>query len=155
VASTMLDHLKSLHTSAIDARNGYREALKNAEGKEAESKAMTALFRDMIALHDGHASELARELTKNNELADDEGSFMTTVHETIMDVRSMFDGLDESVLPGLIDGEKRHVSKYDAAIEMPPEARTNMTSLLTRQRDSLEQKISFMETVRAASENVS
>jgi hypothetical protein len=76
---------------------------------------MTALFREMIALHDGHANELARELTRNNELADDEGSFMTTVHKTIMEVRSMFDGLDESVLPGLIDGEKRNVSKYDAA----------------------------------------
>ena len=41
---------------------------------------------------------------------------MTVVHETIMDVRSMFNGLDESVLPGLIDGEKRNVSKYDDAI---------------------------------------
>ena len=41
---------------------------------------------------------------------------MTAVHKTIMDVRSMFDGLDESVLPGLIDGEKRNVAKYDAAL---------------------------------------
>jgi hypothetical protein len=35
VTTTMIDHLKSLHTSAIDARNGYREALKDTEGKEA------------------------------------------------------------------------------------------------------------------------
>ena len=99
MASSMIDHLKSLHTSAIDARNGYREALKDAEGKEAASKVMMPLFRDMIALHDGHAAELARELQKNNELPDEGGSFMTTVHEAIMDLRSMFDGLDESVLP--------------------------------------------------------
>ena len=154
MASTMLDHLKSLHTSAIDARNGYREALRDTEGKGAESKAMTALFRDMVALHDSHAVELTRELTRRNELADDEGSFMTTVHKTIMDVRSMFDGLDESVLPGLIDGEKRNVAKYDSALTAP-EVPANVAELLTRQRDSLRQKISLMESERAASERVS
>jgi uncharacterized protein (TIGR02284 family) len=154
VAIAMLDHLKSLHTNAIDARNGYREALKDSQGKEAESKAMTALFRDMIALHDGHSDELARQLTRSNELADDEGSFMTTVHKTIMDVRSMFDGLDESVLPGLIDGEKRNVGKYDAALTAP-DVPANVADLLTRQRDSLRQKISLMERERSASERVS
>jgi uncharacterized protein (TIGR02284 family) len=154
MATTMIDHLKSLHTSAVDARNGYREALRDTEGKEAESTAMTALFRDMIALHDGHANELARELTRNNELADDEGSFMTTVHKTIMEVRSMFDGLDESVLPGLIDGEKRNVGKYDAALKAP-EALANVADLMTRQRDSLARKIVLMEMERAASEQVS
>ena len=55
--NNILDHLKSLHTSAIDARNGYQEALKEADGK-----GMTPLFRDMIALHERHADELAREL---------------------------------------------------------------------------------------------
>jgi uncharacterized protein (TIGR02284 family) len=154
VVTTMIDHLKSLHTSAIDARNGYREAFKDAEGSNAGSKPMTALFRDMIALHDGHAEELARELTRNNELADDEGSFMTVVHKTIMDVRSMFDGLDESVLPGLIDGEKRNISKYDAALNAP-EAPTNVASLLSRQRDNLAQKIQFMEMAKAVRERVS
>jgi uncharacterized protein (TIGR02284 family) len=154
VATTMIDHLKSLHTGAIDARNGYGEALRNTEGKGAQSKAMTALFRDMVALHDGHAAELDRELTRRNELADDEGSFMTTVHKTIMDVRSMFDGLDESVLPGLIDGEKRNVGKYDAALTAP-EVPANVADLLTRQRNSLQQKISLMERERSASERVS
>ena len=154
MATGMLDHLKSLHTSAVDARNGYREALKDAEGKEAESKAMTALFRDMIALHDSHAAELARELTRRNELADDEGSFMTTVHETIMDVRSMFGGLDESVLPGLIDGEKRNVAKYDAALNAP-QAPATVTSLLMRQRDNLARKIGFMEMEKASGERTS
>lgn len=154
MASTMLDHLKSLHTSAIDARNGYREALEDAESNKAGSKAMTALFRDMIALHDSHAGELARELTRRNELADDEGSFMTVVHKAIMDLRSMFDGLDESVLPGLIDGEKRNVGKYDAALNAP-EVPATVTSLLMRQRDNLARKIGFMEMERAASERAS
>src|SRR6478735_2310728 len=85
----IVDHLKSLHTSAIDARNGYQEALKEADGK-----GMTPLFREMIALHELNAEELTRELTRANEIPDEKGSFMTVIHETIMDVRSMFNGLD-------------------------------------------------------------
>ncbi|MEO8318957.1 MAG: DUF2383 domain-containing protein [Bradyrhizobium sp.] len=146
MAVNILEHLKSLHTSAIDARNGYREALKDAEGN-----GMTPLFRVMTTLHDRHAAELARELTKRNELADDEGSFMSVVHKTIMDMRSLFDGLNESVLPGLIDGEKRNAARYDEALkatDMPP----HVTGLLTRQLDDLAKKIAFMETERAAAE---
>ena len=153
MASTLIDHLKSLHTSSIDARNGYREALKDVESKQAAGNAMTPLFRDMIALHDSHAVELSRELQRNNELPDDRGSFMTTVHETIMDLRSMFDGLDESVLPGLIDGEKRNVAKYDDALKAP-DGLQNVTSLLKRQRESLQEKIGLMQAERATSASV-
>lgn len=143
--SEILDQLKSLHTSAVDARNGYQEALEDAEGK-----VMTPLFRDMIALHEGNAGELARELTKANEVPDDKGSFMSVVHKTIMDVRSLFNGLDESVLPGLIDGEKRNVSKYDDALkDAKPTA--DLAALLNVQRGKIAQKIAQMETQKAAS----
>ena len=145
--SDTLDHLKSLHTGAVDARNGYQEALEDAEGK-----GMTPLFRDMIALHEGNAAELARELTKANEIPDDKGSFMTVVHKTIMDVRSLFNGLDESVLPGLIDGEKRNVSKYDDALK-DAKATPDMIRLLNAQRNQIVQKIALMETQKAASEH--
>jgi uncharacterized protein (TIGR02284 family) len=142
----IVDHLKSLHTSAIDARNGYQEALKDADGK-----GMTPLFRDMVALHEHNADELARALTKANEIPDEKGSFMTVVHETIMDVRSMFNGLDESVLPGLIDGEKRNVSKYDEALKAAG-ATANVASVLSRQREDIVQKIAGMEAQKAARE---
>ena len=142
-----VDHLKSLHTSAIDARNGYQEALKDADGK-----GMTPLFRDMIALHDRHAGELARELMRTNEIPDDKGSFMTVIHETIMDVRSMFNGLDESVLPGLIDGEKRNVSKYDEALS-DTRSTPNIAGILSAQRARIVEKIAAMEAQKAAREH--
>ena len=66
--SDILHHLKALHTSAIDARNGYQEALKDAEGK-----GMSPLFREMIALHADHASELGRELAKAGETPEKAG----------------------------------------------------------------------------------
>lgn len=147
--SNMLDHLKSLHTGAIDARNGYQEALKEADGK-----GMTPLFLDMIAMHARHADELARELTRDNEIPDERGSFMTMIHETIMDVRSLFNGLDESVLPGLIDGEKRNVAKYDDALKHA-NASPNVASLLNRQRENIVRSILAMETKKAASEHAS
>jgi uncharacterized protein (TIGR02284 family) len=144
-----VDHLKSLHTSAIDARNGYQEALKDAEGR-----GMTPVFHDMMKLHADNAAELARELVKANELPDDEGSFMTTVHKTIMDVRSLFNGLDESVLPGLIDGEQRNVSKYDEALKSSG-VPVSVVALLDRQRHRLAQKIMHMQALAATRERVS
>jgi uncharacterized protein (TIGR02284 family) len=131
MTNDILDHLKSLHTCAIDARNGYQEALKQADGK-----GMTPLFREMMELHERNAAELARALARDNEVADEEGSFMTVVHQTIMDVRSMFDGLEESVLPGLIEGEKRNVSKYHDAI-LSARTRPIIANFLATQRDGI------------------
>lgn len=149
MASEAISHLKALHTSAIDARNGYQEALKDSAGS-----AMTPVFHEMTRLHDDHAAELARELVKANELPDDAGSFMTTIHKTIMDVRSIFNGLDESVLPGLIDGEKRNLSKYDEALKLA-NVPANITALLNQQRHALAQKITYMQAQEAKSERVS
>ena len=53
----MTDHieaLKGLRTSLIDSRNGYQEALDDAEGK-----GLTPLFRDMIALRSNDIDGLA------------------------------------------------------------------------------------------------
>jgi len=140
----ILDHLKSLHTSEIDARNGYEKALEDADGE-----GMAPLFRDMIALHENNAAELGGELVKAGEKADEDGSFMTLVHETIMNVRSIFDGLDSSVLPGLIDGETRNVGKYDDALKVAT-ASPAIASLLSAQRSKILEKIALMETQKAA-----
>jgi uncharacterized protein (TIGR02284 family) len=145
----IIENLKSLHTSEVDARNGYQEALDDAKGK-----GMTALFADMVALHRDNAEELARELTKADQIADEEGSFMTVVHKTIMDIRSLFNGLGQSVLPGLIDGEKRNISKYDDALKdakTPPA----LAKLLSAQRGRIAQKIALMEADKAAGERTS
>ncbi|MBA2590700.1 MAG: PA2169 family four-helix-bundle protein [Alphaproteobacteria bacterium] len=106
------DQLKSLHTAAIDARNGYREALKDAE----KPHDLASVFQEMADLHQANATELHSLLIAASEQADDNGSFMSTIHRTIMDVRALFGGLDDSVLPGLIDGEKRNISHYGDAL---------------------------------------
>jgi len=120
--------------------------------KQADGKGMTPLFREMMELHELNAAELARALARDDEVADEKGSFMTVVHETIMDVRSMFKGLEESVLPGLIDGEKRNVSKYDGAI-LTARTRPIIANFLASQRDRIVKKIAAMETQKAANEH--
>jgi uncharacterized protein (TIGR02284 family) len=145
LSDDQIDQLKSLHTASIDARNGYQEALEDAEGR-----GLTPLFRDMIAVHDRHASELGTALTAAGQKPDNGGSFMSTVHRTIMSVRSLFDGLDESVLPGLIDGEERNVGKYDDAMKLGFPA--SLSSHLTTQRAELVEKIAAMKAWKASAQ---
>jgi uncharacterized protein (TIGR02284 family) len=132
-----IDHMKSLHTTVVDARNGYEEALKDAEGK-----GLSPLFREMIALHQRHANALAADLARQGEKVDDRGSFMSTLHRTVISIRSLFGGLDESILPGLIDGEERVVGYYDEALkDCPP----SETATLSQQRAALQAKIAEMK----------
>ncbi|MBC7584208.1 PA2169 family four-helix-bundle protein [Tardiphaga sp. vice352] len=138
LSNDQIDQLKSLHTASIDARNGYQEALEDAEGR-----GLTTLFRDMIAVHNRHADELGAALTDAGEKPDEGGSFMSTVHRTIMSVRSLFDGLDESVLPGLIDGEERNVGKYEDAKKLGFPA--SLSGHLAKQRAELVDKIAAMK----------
>ena len=138
MADDVLEQLKSLHTQAVDAEHGYQAALDDAKGRGE-----TPLFREMIALHQSNAAELSTYLVRAGAPVNDDGSFMGVVHRTIMNIRSVFNGLDESVLPGLIDGEERNRSGYDESLEManlPEEVR----SLLAKQRDSIDAAIARM-----------
>jgi uncharacterized protein (TIGR02284 family) len=139
---TLLDDLKSLHTRAIDASHGYEEALHDAEGH-----GLTSLFQDMILLHVRNADELAAALRAAGERPDASGSFMSTVHRTIMSVRAMFGGLGESVLSGLIDGERRNVAGYDDVLgetSVPAPVR----AMLEVQRERIAAEITRMEVAK-------
>ncbi len=136
--TTHIDHLTSLHTALIDSRNGYEEALKDAEGK-----GLTPLFRDMIALRTNHADELKTHLLGLGAQSDDKGSFMSAIHRAVISLRSVFTDLDESILPGLIDGEDRIIGYYDDAIDsVLPGSREN--AALVAQRTVLKSKVADM-----------
>lgn len=138
MADTQVDSLTSLHTTLIDTRNGYDEAQKDAEGK-----GLAPLFRDLSIMHTKSANEVGALLNAKGVLADDNGSFMTTVHKTIIGIRSLFGGLDESILPDLIDGEKRVLGYFDETLEEFPAG--NDHDVLTKQRAILATKIGELE----------
>lgn len=135
--------LARLHTAAIDARNGYREAVQKSDGTS-----LTGLFTELEGLHDRHASELGTMLRSRGYDADNDGSFMSLVHETIMDVRSLVGGLGPSILGGLIDGEKRNISKYDDALKEPNLGTDE--AAIGRQRSELAAVIGRLEGMKAA-----
>ncbi len=131
-----LDSLKSLHTALVDSRIGYEEALKDSDGQ-----GLTALFRDMIALRTKDAGELAQHLSRLGEPVDDNGSYMSTVHRAVISIRAAFSSLDESILPGLIDGEERIAGYYNETIDTAAPGSQELTALIA-QRDNLEKIIS-------------
>ena len=143
MSDPLLNCVKSLHTHAIDARDGYRRALEDSPSPE-----IAGLLRKMGDLHDGHADELARVLVERGEKAEDDGSFMGLVHRTIMDIRSLFGALDASILPGLIDGEERNVKSYDSALETSA-ADAEALAIVTRQGAALIAAIGEMKSAKA------
>lgn len=137
-----LDALKSLHTALVDSGNGYEEALEDAEGK-----GLTPLFREMITLRQTHAAQIAGHLQELGEQVDSDGSYMSTVHRTVISVRSVLTDLDESILPGLIDGEERIVGYYDEAIEERPSSSPEHETLIN-QRETVQAKIDEMKQLK-------
>lgn len=141
--STHSEDLKRLHTTLVDSRNGYDEALQDAEGK-----GLTDLFRQMIDLRTRDAEALRTHVVALGEEPNTDGSFLSTVHRTIISIRSLFQDLDERILPGLIDGEERIRTLYDDAIASSAGENADH-ALLIAQRDNLDGVIREMK-MRAA-----
>jgi uncharacterized protein (TIGR02284 family) len=135
------DALSALHTTLVDSRNGYEEALNDA-GKSG----LVTLFEEMVALRQQASVELEPLLLRAGATPDEEGSFMSTVHRTIISFQSMLTDLDETVLPGFIDGEKRILTSYDEAISSAP---AGDHAVLVRQRAELADRIEEMERRRS------
>jgi uncharacterized protein (TIGR02284 family) len=117
--------IQTLHTTLIDSRNGYQEALE-----DAEEKGLTDLFKEMIALRNADISDVASILRKAGVQPDSSGSFMTTVHKTVISIRSIIVGLHKDMLPSLVSGEERILKTYDDAIDASPneEARNELVA---------------------------
>jgi uncharacterized protein (TIGR02284 family) len=138
--SAETDTLTRLHTDAVDASKGYAEALEDSDGHS-----LFDLFRQMQTLHSQAASELADELIRLGAPPRESGSLLSLVHQSIMKLRSLVGGLDASVLPGLIDGEKRILASYDDALRQGSLSAA-ATAVVQRQRGQLSQAISQMQS---------
>jgi uncharacterized protein (TIGR02284 family) len=137
-----IDNLKNLHTILIDSRHGYQEALE-----DAGVRGLTGLFRDMIAMRTKDIAETAALITAAGGEAHSTGSIMTTVNKVIISIRSLFGELDERILPGLINGERRIVTYYDDALETA-ETETERETL-ERQRTKVQAVIAAMARMNA------
>lgn len=129
--------LAALHTAILDAREGYEKAIEKSDDAVA-----TSLFKAMLAQHaDAHA-DVHDALTRLGEKADESGSFMATVHKTVISVRAAVTGVDESTLKSFADGEERILERYDDALGEQADPAT--ISTLKRHRARLADRIAEM-----------
>jgi uncharacterized protein (TIGR02284 family) len=132
------DSLKKLHTSLVDNRKGYEKAVEDAEPN------VKTLFSEMAALKARQHAELHAGLSRLGEKPDDAGSFMATVHKTVIGVRAATTGLGTNSLSSFVMGEKQVVDEYDDAIE-ECSSDTALVETLTQQKQTLLAKIAEME----------
>jgi len=138
------DQLIKLHTTLIDAQQGYEQALKDTNDSHIAN-----LSRSMIALREQHHIELHGALLEAGATPDDSGSFMSTVQRVVIDIRSTVTGLDTGALPSFIRGEEQIIGLYDDALrEARGELRT--VDILTRQKAALQEKVLDMKSMQTA-----
>lgn len=130
---------QDLLTLVIDSRDGYKEALEETQ------PANMAAFSNMLALKERHVAVLSDLLRNRGVHPDESGSLLTALNHAIFSLRTVFGGVEENVLPGLIDGEGRIIAHYDDAIVAAAE-RDQERDELTKQRLELNQ---MLNTIRA------
>lgn len=143
----MTDELQSvveLRTTLIDANRGYEEGATLTEDQHIRS-----LLLQLRDLHAEHIQELTVALTARGVAEPEEGSLMTTVHKAILNLRALFTGLNENILPGLIDGEERIVEDYRDAVE-DNAADTVLADLLRVQCQRLQDEILRLRSLNNA-----
>ncbi len=134
-----LSSAEKLHTSLIDAIHGYDEAIEHAE---ADVKA------DLVAMKRLHTSDegaLAAGIRAQHGEASKEGSWMSTVQETVMNVRAWLTGIDDGVLPAVIRGERSLLDQYATAIG-DTGMMVDLNAILRRQRAGLEAAVKSLES---------
>jgi uncharacterized protein (TIGR02284 family) len=137
------ENLKKLHTALVDTRSAYELALNDTEDAD-----VTAICREMISLRHSDHLELHQSLILAGEVPDENGSFMSVVHETVIGVRAAISGIGKKTLPAFASGEEDIVKDYDGALkEMVSDPR--ISEILTRQREKLLVKIAEMKTLSA------
>lgn len=137
------ESLKALHTALVDARAGYKEAESRADDPQ-----VAAIFQEADAAHERAHGEIHDLLAGRGEKPDDGGSFMSTVHETVIAIRSAVTGLDDAALSSFASGEERILARYDDAIQESAGSE-DVVSVLQHHRRKLSGLIARMKAAAA------
>ena len=138
-----VDAIKTLHTSMIDTRRAYEKA-----AAETELPELKAFFGEMVALRQKDHEQLHRVLTEMGEKPDEDGSFMSTVHQAVIGARSAITGVGKGSLSAFAKGEENIVKEYEDALGQS-DIHQETTSLLEHQKAALVERISQMKALAA------
>lgn len=132
-----LDELSAMHVRHVDASSGFKAAVEKAD------EAMVPVLRELMSMHDAFARELGDLLRAHDRAPNSDGSWMGYVHEAVVTVRNWITGLDRDIIPGLLNGERMLLDRYDDLREMAHPGGDDM-AVLTRQRNRLNQAIDML-----------
>ena len=137
------ESLKKRHTALVDTRSAYELALKDTDDVE-----VARICKEMISLRHTDHQELHQSLILAGQEPDENGSFMSVVHETVVGVRAALTGISKKTLPAFASGEQNIVEEYDDALnEMSGDPR--ITEILKRQKENFLTKIVEMKKISA------
>jgi uncharacterized protein (TIGR02284 family) len=142
MSNSFHEALAALHTAIVDAREGYLKAIE-----KADDQTVAATFRETRALHDAAHDDIHAALSAKGATPGDDGSFMGTVHKTVISVRSAVAGLDEGSLASFASGEENILEKYDDAIR--DERDEGVAAMLRAHRQRLAGRIAEMKRLAA------
>jgi len=134
-----VENVKNLHTALIDTRAAYELALKDTEDAD-----VAGICREMISLRHSDHLDLHQSLILAGEVPDENGSFMSMIHETVIGVRAAISGISKKTLPTFASGEEDIVKLYDEALAETG-SNLSMIEILMRQRENLVSKIAAMK----------
>ncbi len=135
--------LNELHTALVDAQEGYETAIK-----DADDETVRRLFERARDTHAEAHADIHEALAARQGEVEGEGSFMGTVHKTVIAVRAAVTGLDEKALGAFAEGEERILKAYDKAIADEPDG--HVAEMLGRYREEVVGLIaSFKSSERA------
>ena len=122
MADDFVDKLTTLRDRLADALEGYQQAISSVEDPGLKS-----LFERAAAGKQTSLADVTRLLPPGDH--GEAGSFVGTVTKGIVYVRSAITG-DASLLPGMIDGEKRVQTACDEAMAAAPPSAPEHAALM-------------------------
>jgi len=139
-----LEQVKKLHTALVDTRGAYELALKDTDDAD-----VAGICREMISLRHTDHVQLHQSLVLAGEVPDENGSFMSVVHETVIGVRAAISGITKKTLPTFASGEEDIIALYDGALAETARADPAVSEILTVQRNNLLEKIAEIKSKAA------
>ena len=94
--------LKKLHARLVDTHNGYTTGMEKAERPD-----IVNFFGKFKSMRESHIAELEGYLRGKGLKPQEDGSWMTYVHEGIMKFRSAIGTLDRDIKDDVIEGEEK------------------------------------------------
>lgn len=125
-----LDRIEEVRTRVIDTIDGFGKIVERAEPEFLE------IANTFLSMHQCHERVLSDFMRQSGRDTGKGGSFFGTVNRSLIEARSWFDHVDDTMLDSIISGEKHVLEAYEQALAEP--LSDAAVTLLRRQMDDID-----------------